>query len=182
MSVMSRDANGLSVVLESMSEQAKSPVRSLVIAHNDARLIHALSSAMADESVAMLEVSQDTWEFDNADFVQPIEWALQREEVETLVVAGSSRVAGPGFRVSLPTPKPKGGYDKLLAGVRSRSARNRQAQDVFAGQVRQLLQLPIVNEQISCGRLSLYCLLYQFDSGFFLAYDADEDIYRAIGQ
>ncbi len=88
--LLSTTANAHIAALESVFSQATTPVQWLVIAHNESRLVNSLSSALAGESAAMLQVSQDTWDFKGKELAETIEWALQQGEIKNLVLVGSS--------------------------------------------------------------------------------------------
>ena len=177
-------ANAHIAALESVYGQAKSPVRWLVIAHNDLRLVNSLSSALADESAAVIQVSQDTWDFKSQGFIETVEWALKQGEVEKLVLVGSSQAAGGLSRASLAPAKMSAqadtGYGKLLAGMHRHNARVCEAQAVFVEQVRELSQIPTVHRRWRNGDLDVYGLFYRAESGLFFAYDADTDTFRPL--
>ena len=180
-----KNTNTHIAALEYVLAKAQRPVQWLVIAHNDARLVRSVSSALKGQSAAVLEVSQDTWDFEDKEFVEAIEWAMQQEDIRQLVLVGSSQAGGAASRASLVSDgvdvQGKVGYERLLANVKQKSIRSAEAQEEFAGQVQQLSQLPILHDKVSNQELELYGLLYRPETGLFSHYDADKDTFQVLG-
>jgi len=167
--------------LEAVFDEATKPIEWLVIAHNDSRMLKSLFAALNGESAALLEVSQDTWNF-GKELSETIEWALQQGEIKNLVLVGNSQAGGAESRASLAAP-PKvdeSGYAKLLAGVKQLNAQNRDTQERFASLVQQMSQIPVVHNRWSSDELAIYGLFYRAESGLFLAYDARTDTFSAL--
>ncbi|MCU0959398.1 MAG: hypothetical protein MUF48_04775 [Pirellulaceae bacterium] len=184
-STLSRTAvNAHIAALEPVFDQALTPVQWLVIAHNNARVVDSLMSALAGESAAVLEVSQDTWDFHGGELAETIEWALQQGEVAHLVLVGSSQVGGTQIRATRAPAKTvaqaDARCDKLLAGIHRLAAQHREVQDRFAEQVQQVSRIPVVHRRWRGGELAVYGLFYRAESGLFLAYDVDTDTYRPL--
>lgn len=171
--------------LETVFDQAAKPIQWLVIAHNDSKMLVSLASALSCESAAVLEVPQNTWDFDGKFLPEAIEWALQQDAVKNLLLVGNSEAPGSEVRASLVADEwgeCEGSYAKLLAGVERKNARNRDAQERFAAHVQQMLQIPVLHHRWSSGELAVYGLFYRSDSGLFLAYDNDADTFRPLAQ
>jgi len=183
-SYLTTTSNPHIAALESVFAEATKPIEWLVIAHNDAQMLRSLSSALAGKSAAILELSQDTWDFEDEDLPDTIEWALQQGHLTNLLLAGSSLAGGPMSRASQFASEPISGrgssYVKLLAGVQRSNTRNRAAQARFAEHIQRMSQIPVVHNRWSSGELAVYGLFYRAESGLFLAYDADADTFRPL--
>lgn len=170
--------------LESVFSKASKPVEWLVIAHNDAQMLRSLSSALTGESAAVLEVSQDNWNFQDKQLPEAIEWTLQRGEIRNLVLVGNSHAGGSECRASMFASEATNGnqfdYAKLIAGVEHDNTRNRDAQKRFAAHVQQMLRIPVVHNHWSNGELQVYGLFYRAENGLFLAYNVDVDAFRPL--
>ncbi len=81
-------SNPLTAKLKLAFGQTATPVQWLVVAHNDTRLIRTLESALPDESAVVLEVSQESWDFDQLG--EAIEWAMMNGDLQNLVLVGHS--------------------------------------------------------------------------------------------
>jgi carbonic anhydrase len=172
------------MALETALAAATRPVEWLVIAHNDPRMLSTLRSALAGESAAVLEVSQELWDFDGRQIPETIEWALTQTPIRHLVLAGHTLAGSPTSRASLSAIAPRNGgqesYSKLLTGAQRNNARNHAAQERMAMQFQQLCQIPLVDARCSSGELHLYALLYRSDSGLFLAYDSHQEQFHPL--
>lgn len=170
--------------LETLFAEATMPIEWLVIAHNDSLMLRSLSSALAGEAAAVLEVSQHEWDFEGEQLPETIEWALQQGQLKHLMLVGNSQAGGPSSRASLVASEETGGNEsgcaKLLAGVERNHARTRDAQQRFASHVQQMLQIPVVHHRWSSGELAVYGLFYRADSGLFLAYDMNANSFHAL--
>ncbi|MEZ6050774.1 MAG: hypothetical protein R3C02_05180 [Planctomycetaceae bacterium] len=172
------------IAIESAFDRADSPVRWLVITHHDLRLISKLSTALMGQSAAMLQISQDAWDFKRMEFVETVEWALLQGEVENLVLLGTSQAVGSSMRIGLTDSKMGSGYDagegKLVTKVMQNIDRTRRALDVFSDHLQNLMQIPVVNSAWRDGELNVYGLFYRAESGSFLRYDADLDGFQPL--
>ena len=169
--------------LETNFAEANTAIEWLVIAHNDSRMVRSLSRALSGQSAAVLEVSQDTWDFDGHELPETIEWALQQVAVKNLVLAGHSQAGGRASRASLAAPDKgaeQANHDRLIAGVQRWNAQNRDAQKKFASQVRRMTQIPVVHSRWANGELAVYGLFYRAESGLFLSYDAEQDDFQPL--
>ena len=81
--------------LEASFNKTTKPVDWLVIVHKDAQTSRLLSPALVGESAAVLEVSQDKWDFSDNDLLETIEWALQQGHLKNLVLVGRSPAVSP---------------------------------------------------------------------------------------
>ena len=171
--------------LKAVFAQATRPIQWLVIAHNDPRLVSSLVSAFDGQSAAVLQVSQDTWDFDSKDFKEMIEWALHQGDIRDVVLVGSSQPNGATSRASLVTARPnapeKGGYARLLARLRQHNAHMSEVQEEFADHVQKLSQLPVVRGCWSLGQLAVSGLFYRAETGLFLHYDAAANTFVPLG-
>ena len=172
--------------LEMILDEAPTPVEWLVIAHNDPQMLRSLSSALSGQSAAVLEVSEDTWDLSGQELSETIQWALERCEINNLVVVGHSQTGGVGSQASFVAAQTEletefeSGHNRLIAGVQRANARNRAAQERFARQVQQMLQIPIVDDRCSKGELTVCALFYRAESGLFLTYNASADTFHAL--
>lgn len=170
--------------LEPALVSAARPVEVLVVAHNDSRMLKAIFRALSRESAAVLEMSQDRWDFGDDQQSEAIEWALRQGNLNQLLLVGSSQAGGTQPRATLVANSENGqakrGFERLVENVERNHSRIRAAQDRFAEQVRQLSQLPLVREKRANGELKLFGLFYQAESGGFLAYDLESGNYRAL--
>jgi hypothetical protein len=164
--------------------KAANPIDWLVIAHNDSQMLRALSFALTGESAAILEVPQQRWDFHNEQLSEAIEWALQHSQAKNLLLVGTSDVDGAASRASLVALKsrndPANGYARLLAGLRRNDCRNRDAQKWFGSHVRRMSELVVVHNRWSSGELAVHGLFYRSESGLFLAYDVNADLFRPL--
>jgi carbonic anhydrase len=172
--------------LEKTFDQARSPIEWLVIAHRDPRMLRSLSAILEGQSAAILEVSQDEWNWSEGELSSAIEWVLQRKEIRNLVLVGHSQVGGTASRSYLLSADPSqtsdqenNGYVRLLAGVRRVQSQSHHAQMRFAADVQQFLQIPPVYRRWTLGELELHGLFFRAESGLFLTYDPDADTFRA---
>ncbi|MCA9212239.1 MAG: hypothetical protein KDB27_04170 [Planctomycetales bacterium] len=179
--LLATTANPQIAELENVFGEATKPIEWLVIAHNDSRMLQSLSSALNGESAAILEVSQDNWNF-HKELSDTIDWALQQGDIKNLVLVGSSQAGGAESRASLATStkEDESNYSKLLAGVNRVNDENRDAQERFASLVQQMSQIPVVHNRWSSDKLAVYGLFYRAESGLFLAYDAATDTFRPL--
>ena len=170
--------------LEAVFSESKTAIEWLVIAHNDSRMMRSLSDALSRESAAVLEVSQDTWDFGGDELPEAIEWALRQGKVKNVVLVGHSQAGGSASRASLVASTTKAeirsGNERLIAGVQLANAHNRDAQARFALLVRQMSQIPVVHSRCANGELATYGLFYRAESGLFLAYNGEQDECRPL--
>lgn len=170
--------------LASVFEATGGEVEYLVIAHHDPRLVTSLSEALGEESAAVLEVSQDVWDFRSPLWSEAIEWGLEQGKVEKLVLVGSSQAAGAVSRASLlctkRAPQQDSSYRRLVAGTHRYRAVVSEAQENFAEQVKELLRVPAVQQRYPVGEIDLHALFYRAESGIFLAYDAGSGLFRPL--
>lgn len=173
--------------IQAAFSEATSQVEWLVIAHNDSHLIKSLHEALAGTSAAVLEVSQDRWDFTGSDLPEAIQWALDQGGVSNLVLVGHAHAGGADARLSFVEPgSPEGdaadhsGYRRLVGGVQRSGQHNRSAQNRFAEQLKQLQELPAANSRQQDGELSVYGLFYRDESGLFLLYDAENDSFHPL--
>lgn len=171
--------DGHIATLETAFQLAETPVQWLVISHDDQRMINSLASAFKGESAAMLPLSQDMWEFTSRQFTETVEWALQRDEVENLVLAGSSQVAG---RMSdVPSTGSCDNHDSsIVARVQRHNARSQAMQEAFAKQIQQLSLIPIVHSRWRSGMLGIYGLYFRAECGVFMQYDVKKEAFSPL--
>jgi len=161
------------------------PAQWLAIVHNDSRLKSTLPADWAGASAALLPVSQDHWDFrPEGQLAEAITWALQQGEIDSLLLVGSSQVGGAILPSLCAAPGTKSavalGYGRLLAGTARRQAQNRHAQERFADQFEQLLQIRGVQIRSREGSLTVHGLFYRDESGLFLAFDPENRTFRAL--
>jgi carbonic anhydrase len=167
--------------LEAALRQAKSDVQWFVIAHDDPRLVNTVLSAMAGQSAAVLQIPQDRWDFRSEEYIETVEWTLERSQIRNLVLVGSSQAAGTVSRASLVSPKTTaGGYEKLLAGTRRQCSHVREREAALAQHLQQMLQIPVVHDRWRENELAVHGLLYRVESGLFLTYDLVTGTYRPL--
>lgn len=180
----STNRNTYIAALESAFDQSTLPVEWLVIAHNDSRLLNALSKALIGEPAAVLQVAQDTWDCAHQELANAIEWALQRGEVKNLIIAGSSHAAAAVSRASLVPPKSideaDDSYGKLIVGIHRHNTQSREIEECFARQVEQISQIPSVQSHWQDRRLGVYGLFYRAESGLFFNYDKDTRTFQLL--
>ena len=181
MSTILTSANPHVSVLDAAVRDAAKSVEWLVIAHNDPRMLQSLNMALTN--AAILEISQDTWDFENGPLAEALEWALEELPLKNVMLVGNSQSEGGECRAEMASEaaKPAGhGYERLIAGVQSRSARNRGAQQRFEDHVRSMKRVPTLRDRSAAGDLAVHTLFYRAESGLFLAYDADAQIFRPL--
>jgi len=170
--------------LEAVLAKSKTAVHWLVIAHNDSRMVHSLSSALSRESAAILEISADTWDFEDDELSEMIEWALQQGEIRHLVLAGHSQAGGTAIQAQLVSSNMEGeshgSFNRLVAGVQRTKTHNQEAQQKFATHVQQMSQLSVVTNRWANAELAVSGLFYRAESGLFLAYDPNENIFHPL--
>ncbi len=165
--------------LETVFADSQSPVEFLVIAHNDSQMVQSLSKAMNNASIAVLEVSQDTWDFDGQQLTEAIEWALQQDDLKNVYLVGYFQPSQTSIVDQ--DSQPQSSFDKLLAGVRQSTNQIQTAQAQFASHVQKLAQIPVVHNRCANDELAVHGLAYRADGGVFLAYDAENDTFHTIG-
>lgn len=178
-----KTGNSYVAALSKIFDEATTPIRWLVISHNDPQMIRSLSASMANEAVAFLHLSQDTWNFDDDEFIDAIHWALEQDSITNIVLAGSSQAAGSDISVSMTQPdlrQAENGYAKLLAGVKLQNTRNREASRMFGSQAKQFLQIPVVHNARTKEQLQVHGLFYRVESGLFLAFDFEASEFRPL--
>ena len=162
------------------------PVEWLVIAHNDPQLLRSFDAAFSGCSAAVLQLSQDSWEFGKSHLSEAISWALREHRVRKLLLVGHLRVCGTPSRATLVTPGVDGrgdapvGYSRLVAGARFTSLRNRDGQSRFSQLFNQLTEIPIVQDTLLRGDLVVRGLVYRAEDGMFLEYDKENEEYHSI--
>ena len=170
--------------LEPAIGQATDPVELLAIAHNEPRLLRAVCRALSEESAAVLEISQDRWDFDDPQQQQAIEWALQQGQVKQLLLVGSSQSGGAQSKASVISQQNSGqekrGFDSILENVERGNSQVAAAQQRFAELLHGLAENPVVQDQMRTGALTLVGLFYHSASGTFAAYDLESKKFRAL--
>jgi len=164
--------------------QALQPIQCLAIAHREPRLVKSLSTTLAGHSTAVLEVSQDTWDFNSHEFTETVEWAFRNGDIRMIVLAGSSQSGGAASRASLVAAKPQvrqeSGYARLLAGVQRHHARIAEVQEEFAGHIQRLSHLPIVHSRWIRNQLAVCGLFYRAETGVFLRFEAETETFELM--
>ncbi len=178
---ISKNTNPHITALENVFDQATKPVEWLVIAHSDAQMLDALSSAMCTESAAVLEVPQDTCQIDDK-LTETIEWALQQHGIRNLVLVANSRFVVTDCQASLVSPPQHtpGEIEKLVAGRDRFNTQSQETQKRFGSLVQQLSEIREVQQRCDQNELAIYGLFYRSETGVFLAYDANQDAFRPL--
>lgn len=180
----SSSRNTYIAALESVFDQSTSPIEWLAIAHNDSRLLNALSKALIGKPAVVLHVARDNWDFAQQELAKAIEWSLQRADVTNLIIAGSSYAAAAVIRASLVPNKPaietEDSFGKLLVGVNRHNTQNGEVQNFFARQVEQISQIPLVRSRCLDRKLAVDGLFYRAESGMFCKYDKDMRRFRLL--
>ena len=138
-------------------------------------MIRSLSFSLGDESAAVLEVAADEWDPEGDMLSEAVEWALQHGEPKKIVIAGNAEIAE--LEASLPEACDESGYGRQLAAVKRRDARRREAQKRLGASVQQVSQIPVVHDRWANGELAVSGLFYRSETGFFVSYDAETDVY-----
>jgi hypothetical protein len=167
-------------VLESAFDQATEPVQWLVITHDSHRLMNSLSRALAGKSTAVLEASQDCWDFSNSKYIEAIEWAIQQGAITNLVLIGASPDRTPYSRYRADRVRSGSGYERLVKGIEDHTARMHEAQKRFSQHIQTLSQLPLVRRLECEGMMVLHGLFYREESGLFLLYDRESDCFQPL--
>lgn len=169
--------------LKSVFHNAARPIQWLVVTHNDPQSRQMLLSALSNTSAAILEISQDTWDFQGQQFMETIDWVFEQGEIKHIVLVGNSQAIGGTSRACSPdnaADAGETGYAKLVAGVRRQSAQNRKGLQSFASHVQQLSQIPAVHRRWSSNQLTVNGLYCRAESGVVLAYDPDADTFHPL--
>ncbi|TWT78358.1 Carbonic anhydrase [Posidoniimonas polymericola] len=172
--------NPHAAALEAAIAESARPIECLVVAHNDPKMLSDLTAALDGEAAVVLEASQDVWDFDGEHLPTAIAWAVEQTGLHQVVLVGHTLAGGRQSRASLAAAASRDSYQTLLSGVQQSNTRILAAQERFALQVQQLLQVPQVANRCSSRELSVHGLLYRAESGVFLAYDAGRDTFRPL--
>lgn len=151
----------------------------LVIAHTDARLVNAISSALTGHASAILEVPQGRWAFGDSDLSKALKWAVENLAIEHLVLVGSSGGPNAQSRVTLTTndESAPSGFEKMVLGAQRVQAQAKAAQEWFASKNVELKQ-QVVQNHFPNGGPEVQGLIYRPESGVFLRYDSESDTYH----
>ncbi len=180
----SQNVNKYINTLELISGARDHSIDCLVIVHDDANLSNALSEALQGSPSAILEIPQDKWDFTKKEFTEAITWAIQKLEIQQLLLVGNvneSALNKVSSVSSTPTLKSVPGFHKLLAGVRNYIDYNCRARERFVKHVEQMTLIPQAEGRWLNGALSICGLLYQSENRLFLAYDAAKRTFEPLG-
>lgn len=182
----SRKTNPHIEALQTVFDNSATTIEWLIITHNAPQLVRSLEAALSGCSAAVLQLSEDTWEFRDSELTEGIHWALQRSGIRNLVLVGHSHASGNQTRASLVAPclevegELQNSYSRLVSGARLTSSRNQNTQRRFALQFQQMSKIPMVQDRLSSGELALYGLLYRAEDGLFLAYEAESEGFHPL--
>ncbi|MEZ6095850.1 MAG: hypothetical protein R3C03_16740 [Pirellulaceae bacterium] len=156
----------------------------LLIAADDDQMLRALSSAVAGESVAVVRVSQADWVHRFAELAAAIEYALEVGAIRSLILAANStfvevdsdsRITSKRTsKITLQTE------NKPFVGAWQHNSGNLPRMKNFATCVQQLRNLPAVKNCILRNHLVVCGLFFREESGLFIAYDAQEDLFQPL--
>lgn len=175
--------------LQSLFEDKPPTLQWLVIAHNDPALIRRLSEVVDDESAAMLQIPQSSWDLEAEDLPVAVKWSIDVARVERLLLVGHSQAAPQGESASwigddLATVEPadslQSSYQRLLGGANQVQHAIQQSKDHFAAQVSHLCEIEEVQRALVEGRLKLHTLFYVSQGGTFLLFDLVTQTFRPL--
>lgn len=183
--------SGIPAQIESLQvviEQVNEPLDWLVVAHNDPRMLKSLSRAMHGKSAAILEVSQDTWDFSAGPLSDTIRWSLEQGRVRNILIVGHSMASGSSCRISLvgetagkaDNATVSDSYARLLEGVQRNNERNRTAQTNFASHVLRVMRLVETTPLQSSENGAVCGLFYRADCDLFLKYNPDSNEFQTL--
>lgn len=165
---------------------AENLVEWLVIAHNGPQLLRSLDAALSGCSAAMLQISQDQWEFENSELASAISWAIERYHIRNLLLVGHSNTevaescaphVNSDIHIDGETPV---GYSRLVAGARYISSRNRDAQRAFSEHFAQLNSITAVQDSIRRDDLTTHGLIFRDEDRVFLEFDVEAEEYNLL--
>lgn len=168
--------------LQAHFDTADEKVEWLVIAHNESSMLSSLATALSGQAAVILEVPQETWNFEDGPLAEAIEWALEEAGVQHIILAGNSQAGTPG-RVSAVSPcegPAPTGYDRLLAGVQHSSVHHQNAQQQFANQTQKLWQSNAIQLRRNDHDVTMFGLFYRCEDGLFLAYDPGSEQFELM--
>ena len=174
-------ANPFIASLEPVFDDADTPLKWLVLSHDDETVMRSLSDALGGESVAVLKLAGNDWDFQSRDLAEAMEWAFDHSDIENLVLVGCSQPDSADDESSLSTMqqyRSASNYDRLLAGVQQTGARNRELQMQFVSQVQQLASMKLVRQKGSS--LSVSGLFYRKEDGVLLVYETTRDCFQPL--
>ena len=173
-------------LLEKVLSSSQKPVEYLMISHNDSSMVKAVSKALAHESAAVLEISQDTWDYRWEELTEMVEWALQNADLKHVVLVGHSQVGSSKTKASLiggESEKERmslNSYDRLIAKMKEVNAHNLDTKKQFASHVQALSQVPLVRDRVEINELAVYGLFYRSEGDVFLVYELETDAFRPL--
>ena len=165
--------------LRLLFESDKRKLDWLVITHDDPDLIRQLSQSIQDDSVAMLPIPQQRWDFQGGQLVDAIRWAVTEARVANLLVVGHSAsdlqgvtdrstdgsIDSSGTKTS---PVSSGG---LPSGARHAQGKIRACKDDYRQRIAEVCVIDEVRAAMSSASLFLHTLFYVTESRSFLSYD-----------
>ena len=168
-----------SQIIQSIASTTDRPANWLVIADNDSELQDQLQPVLENRPAIVLKSAQDSWDFQQTEFVKKIEWAFNHGEIKSVILVGRSETPGElsaGDSQS-GADDVQGGYQTLVAGVQQTIAANRDAEDRFATHAKALSQVSAIITRLSHQSIALHALLYRGDGSGFAKYSFESGTY-----
>lgn len=163
-------------------DDGESDVEYLIVAHQDSTLELCLASAFAGTKAAMYQVPQQSWNLEDEDLSEAIQWAVEIGKVKNVLLVGSSaaNVAGVQQDQAEAELSPDSQRPTLTERVRTAVLARQSAGDHFLAQFRTLSAVPEIAQSVSAGQLRVDGLFYRAESGVFTYYDEKTDSFAAI--
>ncbi len=175
--------------LQSLFEDRQPTLQWLVIAHNDPALVRRLSEVVDNESAAMLQIPQSSWDLDRGDLPVAVKWSIDVARAERLLLVGHSQAApqpesaswiGDELVAVEPADSLQSSYQRLLGGANQVQHEIQQSKDHFAAQVAHLCEIEEVQRALAEGRLQLHALFYVSQGGTFLLFDLVTQTFKPL--
>lgn len=162
----------------SYSPERRDAIDTLVIAHDDPRLVELLEQLLPPEHTATLAIPQGHWDFRDPALAELVACAVRELPAKNLLLVAHSQGGDPehphGERWNLPT----GGDPRTR--IRRWRSQVAQAEAHFVEQLARLAEVPVADGRAVAGSLRLEGVLYRAEAGAFVAYDRARGEFRCL--
>ena len=114
-------------------DDGKRDAEYLIVAHQDHVLERCLASAFVDAKAALYQVPQQTWEMEDEDLSEAIQWAVEIGGVKNVILVGcsSANIPQTGADSILKSLGPDADRPTVIERARNAVVARRCAQDHF---------------------------------------------------
>ena len=150
-------------------------INTLVIVHHDRELIAAVSAGLDVDASAVLSAPQSSWQFDQGDLIDAVDWALAQGSIERVIVAGHSSTANETANrqtdAAGESTVRSALLPRMIEGCQRTKLQNRLVEESLIAQIQQLSDRLAVAKCQEQSNLRLIGLLYRCETGTFSIYD-----------